>query len=230
MLKLRTRSARRRGRHGRPLAVGLVACAACALAACVGPFGDLLALVPSEEELAAFNERVAALPSVAVRIVNNTDVLASVKLEVSMPGLESEVLGAVGGVAGADILNQIDSRELLISAGGAATGSIKCGETIGISARAPFDASGFGFTSSGFGPFFEPGNIQFSGTGASDESFTGDIVSTVRLIRPAVDGIDCETATLVIQIDTPGVEEVVDPDTGAVVTPAAPGTGTVLVE
>lgn len=205
------------------------ACVMLVLLTGCGPgsmLGFLTGYIPTEEELAEYTARIESLPLLQVRIVNNTDVLTSVALTSGVSGLEQDLFTVVGE----SYLTSVDDRTVLITAGGTATGSIKCGEVIGLSIRAPYNGPTFGYAGGRLGIYQESGNIQLSGVGVSDERFSGDLVSTTRFLRPEEDEIDCESAVLVIEIDTAAVYEIVDPDTGAVTAPAVWGIGTITLE
>jgi hypothetical protein len=194
---------------------------------------DLQALAAAQEE---FDAEVEALPSVRVRIINETSVMASVDLQAGVSGPELPATSSVldelaGGFAGEEFLTSVASASVFIAARGTVEGEIKCGEVIVVSVRAPFDVEGFGFSDNAFGLYAELGNVSLTGLGASgEEDFTGDIVATARFIRPDMDGLDCETGTLVIRIQTPGASAVRDPDTGQLIASQQPGSGTVSVE
>jgi len=203
----------------------------------------LLGLIPTQQDIEAFNQqeqdfkqKIDSLPSITVRLVNNTDMIASVDIESGLsgapvPAFFSEL--SIFGQTSNDNTNltTVDSQSVLIAAGGEVTGTIKCGELFTVSASAPFDKISFdGFRGKDFGLFVRSGNIQFSGLGTSGEDFEGDTVSTTRFIKPDQDGVNCESDTLVIQIDTVATDDVFDADTGELTQAKSPGTGTVSVE
>lgn|GEM_PF-1506361 len=199
---------------------------------------DLLGYIPTEEELELynwelkeFNERVENLPLLAVRIVNNTDVIASVELESGMAGPEPDLFGDLPYLEYEEpYLTPVDGQTVLIAPGGTATGTIKCGEVIGVSAQAPFDEPSFDYGGDAFGLYVSPGNIDFSGIGSPGGGFEGDSITTTRFVRPAEDGVDCEADVLVIQIDTIATGKIIDEETGELLQAKKPGTGTLSVE
>jgi hypothetical protein len=192
-----------------------------------GLLGALMGHIPTEEEIAEYSEQIEALPSADVRIVNRTDMLASVHIESGIQGLEDELFGVIGA---GEFLTSVDSSLVLIAAQGTATGAVKCGDVIGIAIRCPYDGASFGIESDSYGLHLQAGNVLLTGIGAANETFAGDVVSTVRFLVPAEDGVDCTTATVVIEIDLPATGQVVDEETGAVVQPGEPGSGTLRLE
>ena len=185
-----------------------------------------------------FLESLVDLPSVTVRIVNNTASAAQVDIESSVA--EPETIGEDEFYPMDPWMDEmgpyyfpLDSQVVTLAAGGTATGSVKCGDVIAISALVPTDADGnmfYPIFPSGI--YVAPGNVQFSGTGSliDSGSFTGDTLSSGWMVRPADDGLDCEGGVLVITIDTSSTRSVYDDETGALVVGAALGAGTVAVE
>ena len=124
---------------------------------------------------------------------------------------------------------------MLVDANGTATGTLKCGEVLGISVKAPFDADaatpGYTYdTNDVYDLYLEPGNCASSGAGISQTAFSGDTFTLVRYVRPAEDGLDCATQTLVITINAAGAPSVVDPQTGAVLVNARLGAANLSIE
>jgi hypothetical protein len=219
---------------------------ACAImAGCGGGEGGLglLGLLgASEEDLAAiaeaqeaFDADVEALPSVAVRIINETSSIVRIDLNASVAGPElPETTSPLADLAGAfpgQGLTQVASTSVLVTPGGTAEGRIKCGEVIHVAAWAPFDLGGLGFFGGEFDYFGEAGNVSFAGVGKSGESeFSGDTVATLRFIEPAADGLNCDRGTLVVRIEAPSVAAGFDPDTGQLVASQSPGAGRIEIE
>lgn len=197
------------------LTVSLLGMISLTMTAC-GPDNPLSALAAlasfSEEEFEAlaqeaqaFNELIEALSLVDVRIVNNTDVIAEIEIQSAIPQPDTEAIffGLPQPDVGFPSFETIDSKTVRVLPGGTVTGSIKCGEVIGISIRAPFNAPSADRFNDNFGLFIQPGNVQISGIGLADDSFTGDIPAMVRFVQPDTDALDCANGTLVIRIDTP---------------------------
>lgn len=216
------------------------------LTACVDPFGALGAysdLLPSSEEIRAWQNYDAQVaqaqeefengPSVAVRVVNNTPAAARVVLASAMEAPPPPDMDMFYGDVGYPPITVTET--VVVAPGGVATGAVKCGDVIAVSALAPLDGVPF-YASDYFGvsdmySYTEPGNVVLTGTGAPPEhAFSGDIVNTVRLVHPATDGLDCTANTLVITIETAAGESVYDPATGTLVSGAAPGSGTISIE
>jgi len=183
----------------------------------------------------AWEAEIANWPDVAVRIANNTDATASVGLTsagVFMPDCGFWFMGSGGDPN----YQTADDESLLVAAHGTATGTIKCGELMAITVRAPYDLSEdpsyYGWYGDyAYGLYLEPGNVALSGVGVTtDNGFSGDTVALIRYVRQVEDGLDCATDTLVITIETLGTARVVDPETGAIISSATPGTGTVSIE
>lgn len=201
--------------------------AGCPMASPVNPLEDFF---PGLEELEEWRQQIEALPSVSVRIVNETAAIAQVEL---LSGLSSAALFDEAFLFGIEepFLDVIDSKTVLVAGGGTVEGALKCGEAIGISVSAPPDQERFLFGAEAFGLFVGGGNVALSGIGsAGDAAFTGDIVTGARFVRPEADGIDCEKDTLVIRIETLSTHTTYDNETGVLVAPATLGTGSVSVE
>jgi hypothetical protein len=214
------------------------------LTGCGDPLGGLGDLLPSQAEITAWEDYSRELmqsqedfdngPTVAVRVVNRSAAAARVLFVSAVeppappPDMDSIYAGADG------YYSPISATEaVLVSAGGTAAGAVHCGDTIAISALAPLDAEPFYtaeyFVAAGF--HTEPGNIVLSGAGvAPDSEFSGDVITTVRLVRPAADGLDCAANTLVITIQTAATESVYDPATGVLISGAAPGSASISIE
>jgi len=192
------------------------------------------------DELRAFEEDVAALPDITIRIENLTSAIAYVELisAVEPPPFPGEDFG--GRVEGSGFgfegpfLSGIDFDQLLIEPNGTVSGPVKCGEVIAVSAIVPADPAAdffFGPGVDAFGLFISQGNVSFSGLGSPPEDdFTGDIVEGARFVQPAIDGINCESDTLVIRITTTATVSVFDPDTGELISGGSLGTGTISSE
>ena len=155
-------------------------------------------------ELETFNEMVEALPSAAVRIVNNTDVIAEIELASAVEDLisDSPFLGIPPIEGGFSSFTSVDGKTVQVLPQGTASGTIKCGQVIGVAIRAPSAGVRIDLFNDSFGLFISPGNVQLSGVGVADDSFTGDILAVVRFVRPDEDGFDCQNGTLVIEIET----------------------------
>ncbi len=204
---------------------------------------SLVTLGLSEEDLEAFgaaqadfNEQIESLPSITVRIVNETAAIARVELASGASGPAFPVPEVVEGFADPFVpegpfLQSIDSQVVLVAPGGTVSGPLKCGEVIGISATVPADAESFGFGTDAFGLFISSGNIAFSGIGeAAQMDFSGDTVGGARFVRPEVDGIVCGRDTLVVRIESPASETIYDAETGALLAGGSPGAGTLSIE
>ena len=94
------------------------------------PFGDLL---PSEADVEAFNLQVASLPSMSVRIINETSASASVELQAGVAPFVDAFFG-VPFPGEESFLQPVDSTTVVVASNGTLTGSITCGELIGVSA------------------------------------------------------------------------------------------------
>jgi hypothetical protein len=184
----------------------------------------------------SYNEWLAGTedwPDVAVRIVNDTGGAASVNLvSAGQPPAEPASFGYVGGM---EYYSSVETRTVLVDADGTATGTLKCGDVLAIAVKAPFDADAatFGYAYDAndmYGLYLEPGNCALAGAGVAQSGFTGDTFALLRYVRPAEDGLDCATRTLVITIDAAGVPSVVDPDTGEVTVSARLGAATLSIE
>ncbi len=194
---------------------------------------------PGLLEAAAYQQRLADWlkgtdnwPRVSVRIVNNTDAVASVYL--ASAGL-GPPLPAILSYPGDTAYVVAETRSVLVDARGTATGDLKCGEVLGMSVKVPFDVDtaslGYlSYTGDTYGLYLEPGNSVLSGAGVGQTGFSGDTFALVRYVRPAEDGLNCGTQTLVITIEAAGTPSVVDPQTGQLVTSARPGAATVSIE
>jgi len=206
-------------------------------------FGLLDLLTLSEEDIEAaaqaqedFDARVDALQNVRVRIINETDSIARASVSAGLtgpevPDLSSPIADALGAFGDESFLTTVDSATVLVEARGTVEGEIKCGEVLAVSAAAPFDLGGLDYGGEGFGLFVDAGNISFSGAGsAGQEEFTGDRVTTARFVRPADDGLDCSTGTLVIRIQAAAADAVHDPQTGQLVASRTAGSGTLSIE
>lgn len=174
---------------------------------------------------------VKALPSVQLRVVNKTGVSARVWFS---SGIK---IGAVpfpypGSEA---LVDYADSQEVVVSAGGTVTGTIKCGEVIGVAAATPGDlTSYYGPSELGYGLYMSAGNIRFSGAGSSPSggsSFTGDVENTQlsRYVQPLVDGLNCSAGTIAVEVTTAGTPGTLDAQTGTYVG-GTTGAGTLTIE
>lgn len=215
-------------------ALALAACGCFPLAAATGcpasssnPFEGF---IPSESEFQAFNELVENLPTVEVRIVNETTAAAHVEITAGITSF-SDMFFAGPFPGEETFLQMVENATILVAPGGTVTGSIKCGEVIAVSVTAPADREVPGFGEDLFGLFISSGNIVLSGTGtAGEEDFTGDLVTTARFVRPDDGDLDCETGTLVIRVETLATNPVYDDATGALLIDATFGTGSLAVE
>ncbi len=211
-------------------------------AGCGGGF-PLGALGLSDEDLEAFgaaqadfNQQIESLPSITVRIINETSAIARVELASGASGPEFPIPEGFEGIADPfapeePFLQSIDSQVVLVAPGGTVSGPLKCGEVIGISATVPADAESFGFGTDAFGLFISSGNIALSGIGeAAQRDFSGDTVGGARFVRPGVDGIVCRTDTLVVRIESPASETIYNPETGELLAGGSPGAGTLSIE
>jgi len=184
----------------------------------------------------AFDEQVRALPSVAVRIENLTTSSASVELSAGMtapPYFGGIFLPWGFLLPQEDYKEEIAYETVNVSAEGTATGSIKCGEVIAIAASAPITVSErfFAYDGESFGFYAYPGNLAVSGFGSPpEETFSGDIQSGTRFIRPVEDSMDCSADTLVIRIETAAQRTVYDPSTGELVSEGTPGSAIISLE
>jgi hypothetical protein len=227
---------------GSMVSVALVALAAGS--GCNDPIAGLAglgSLMPSAEELqqyeqdiAQFNDEVANLPALAVRIVNDTDLVARVDLTSAMPFPELATDELVMPDFGADTpsLSLVDTQTVIVAAHGTATGTLKCGDVLGISISDPLSLGGVeGTDTDAFGLYMPSGNIALRGFGQpAESSFRGDVLNTTRFVRPAEDGLDCSTATLVLTIEAPATPNAYDPATGALISAGKAGQGTVSAE
>ncbi len=199
----------------------------------------LLCGCPWLVEAAAYQQRLSEWlkdadnwPQVSVRILNHTEAVANVYL--ISAGLAPPA-PAILGYSGETDYYPVATRSVLVDSNGTATGNLKCGEVLGISVKVPFDvdAASLGYTSyadDAYGLYFDPGNCVLSGAGVSQTAFSGDTFTLVRYVRPAEDGLDCATQTLVITIETAGAPSVIDPQTGQVVTSARLGAATIGID
>lgn len=174
-------------------------------------------------------------PDVAVRIVNNTDATARVVLTPAGIFTANCDFGLFGGWSDDPNYMSADDQSLLVAGNGTATGTVKCGEIIAVTVRAPYDvwddSSYYGWYDSAYGLYLDAGNVAMSGAGVtSDNDFSGDTVSLIRYVRQVEDGLDCASDTLVITIETLGTARVVDQETGAIISSGTPGTGEVSIE
>ena len=204
----------------------------------------LLGYIPTAEELESysreldeFRQQVEELPSLSIRIVNHTDTVAGVELRSGLTGPEPDFFDDITGLDTYYLFEEpgltgIEDISVLIAAGGTVTGEIKCGEVIGVSSAAPFDGVSFGYQYGGsdFGLYLSDGNIHLIGIGESGGDFEGDVISLTRFVRIDQDDIDCETAVLVIEIDTPASGAVIDEESGEIIQPKTAGSGTIRVE
>ena len=186
------------------------------------------------QSYADWQAEVETWPDLAVRIVNNTDATARVSLGTSSIW-DSGCGGILGDISPDPNYNEAASDSLLVAANGTATGTIKCGEIVGVTVSAPYDLSSddyyYGYSDYSFGLYLDEGNVRLSGVGVSSESnFTGDTVSLYRYVRQAEDNLDCTADTLVITIESLGTARVVNPETGEIILSGTPGTGTVNIE
>ena len=192
----------------------------------------------SDQYYRQVQQAIDALPTVNVRIVNETEVEATVYLAsaIKPPTTPPEFGPMLYPYDGGEYLESADEKSVRVVGGGTATGALKCGETIGISATAGgnpgyddiYYYSDYSYMS---GLYLSPGNINLSGAGATaDGDFTGDVVSSIRYIKPADHGLDCSAGTIVIRIQTPGTPSVYNEQTGQLVTRGDMGTGTVTIE
>lgn len=236
-------AANRLGR--RILAACVLPILACMTGCFPGGLGALDVFIPTEEELDAlreaqreFDEFADSLPLISVRMVNATDTIARIEINASVDFgdfVEGTNLDSIAETfLGAPILAEsVDSATVFVLPGGTATGEIRCGQSINISASAPYNLD-LGFFGGGETFTFQSGNVSFSGAGSSsDGGFTGDTVAVTRVLRPDSDALDCVTNTIEIRIDTAatggGIET--DPDTGEeTVTASTPGAGTITIE
>jgi hypothetical protein len=198
-------------------------------------FLSIAEMIRWEGQLAAWRAEAENWPDVSVRIVNNTDAAARVAL-IAAGEAPTPPGGFPGYPTGDPYYEQADQDDLLVSANGTATGTVKCGGLIGITATAPLDLSldssmyGWGYYDL-FGLYIDPGNVTLSGVGVSGpDEFTGDTLALVWFVRPTEDGPDCTSETLVITIESLGAASVVDEATGQVTSSATPGTAVVSIE
>ena len=161
-----------------------------------GGFGDLGATFDAID--AAFTEleqQIDATPFVEVRVVNNSDVTAEVHLISGIQGPEpSEFINAdLGffsfiGEFGFNII-EADRQTVLVAPGGTATGELRCGDMIGLSAVAPIDGGAnprdFRDFDHSFGSndsidlFVPTGTVSFGGIGTSNDGVRGRLVHHV---------------------------------------------------
>ncbi|MEW6252783.1 MAG: hypothetical protein AB1716_19275 [Planctomycetota bacterium] len=240
------RSRTRKVLRSRTALLALVAVAGFGLGGCPpAPSGDLLGMfsdyLPTAEELRAYEQQMIEfqqqqenLPLVHVRIVNNTSAAAVVMLNA---GLTMPTPPGVSGLSfypeDESFSTPVDDRSVLVAAHGTATGTILCGETISIGVTAPLDSllAGFGSYSSSSMPWGPGGNLALTGVGSvGEDPFTGAVIHTSRVVRPATDGLDCATGTLVITIQTAASTSVYDPVTGALLQGATPGAAVLSIE
>lgn len=201
------------------------------------PFPDDEALQSIFQGFDAFNELVESLPSLTVRIINNTTATARVELVSGLQGPEADFFGDFFGFdplpSESLPLSEADAQSVLVAPGGTANGQIKCGQVIGVAVIAPFDQPEIDFRSSQFGLYLASGNVQLSGIGTAQEEgdpFTGDLITLARFVQPEQDGIDCQSDVLVITIDTTARNNVHDTESGELIVAAAPGSGTLSLE
>jgi hypothetical protein len=183
----------------------------------------------------AWQAEVENWPDLSVRIVNNTDATARVVLTPAGIWTPECDLWFVDASADDPNYQQADEQALLVAAHGTVTGTVKCGELIAVTVRAPYDLSDDGsyynYYNYDYGLYLDPGNVTLSGVGAAaEDGFSGDTVALIRYVRQVEDGLDCANDTLVITIQTLGTARVVDPETGAIIASATPGTGVVSLE
>jgi hypothetical protein len=204
-----------------------------------GAVGGLLLLFLSSgcigQQLIEYQRRIQeamdAVPSVNVRIVNQTDVPARVMFDAGITPPQTGTIFDI--IYPGDTLLSVGGETVVVAAGGTATGAVKCGEVIGIAAITPGDVEAYlGTSAEAFGLWMSGGNIVFTGAGASQGSdFTGDVQPTgvARFVRPSVDGLNCGSGTLVVEILTPGTLGTYSPQSGTY-TGGTNGTGTIAIE
>ncbi len=209
-------------------------------------FGDIGASFEAfEQAFDEFEQQVEATPFVEVRLVNNSDVTAEVRLVSGIDGPDpGEVIDAdLGffsfiGEVGFGVF-EIDYQTVLVPAGETATGEIRCGSVIGISAVAPIEDGadsrnfrdfdhGFGHDDDDIDLFVPAGTISFDGAGTSNDGFEGAL-STKRFLEPATEGLDCMSGALVVTIDTNSNASVVDATTGELIDAADLGRGSISI-
>lgn len=195
--------------------------------------GLLASLAGSSQYYGQVLQAVDALPSANVRIVNETEAEATVSLasSIKMPTGPPGLGPMLYPYDGAEYMESADEKSVRVAAGGTVTGTFKCGETIGISVMAGGGDSVFADYPYLFGLSIGGGNINLTGAGGpSGGDFAGDMVSSIRYITPADDGLDCTVGTIVILIQTPSTPSVYSEETGRLVTRGDMGTGTVSIE
>lgn len=232
-----------------PASIAQPAQNAAMTAAAFSPLMPIVGIGSSIQYYQKIADAAQRLPYVSVRIVNETDVEASVTIT---PGLRSPDPGPLDDVFPYNFLFGFafqqyvtlpePAQAVFIKPRGTVTGKVRCGDIQGVSALVPSTAATYyGYSYSYYDPgyngfYASAGNIQFDGAGASsptDALFTGDLAtppSAVRYLLPADHGLDCATGTLVIHLKEPGVDAIINPSTGQIATPAALGLGTLSIE
>jgi len=215
-MKVFTKGCRVKGTVWRRLSFRLVGGVGAGLFALTLLSGCWVTLMQQMEEYyRALDAQIDALPSLAVRIVNEAGVTAHVELVSGITGPEMPDLDIFGNPAGMEpYLEQADFQQVSIVTGGTVTGTLKCGEVIGISVTASsgLETTDYYYSVESFGLYVSQGNVALSGIGSppTADSFSGDILGNARFIRPTTDGVDCATQTLVICISND------DPPTGTI--------------
>lgn len=222
----------RRGHGGSVVRIAGLALGAGLFALLCGcPYlADVLAYNQTFENWLASTE---TWPDVSVRIVNETSATAHVHL--ISAGFAPEAPAFLSYAGEGDYYYPLVERSVLVGPDGTASGTLKCGEVLGLAVKAPFDLDAALFvyitdTSDPYNLYLEPGNCALDGVGVSPSAFTGDTYALVRYVRPVEDGLDCATQTLVITITAAGRPSVVNPDTGEVTSSARLGAATVSIE
>lgn len=186
---------------------------------------------PTTEDLAEdaaweeFYQKVTDARSLALTVVNQTGVIVAVNVAsgfqeppCSYCDLPSDPVRRVAEVA------------TLVGANGSATGEIKCGEFLVVSATAPYDVAPPLFYEFECGMSVPQGNVSFVGLGSTGESdLVGDIVSGTRCVVPVSDGFNCENDTLVITITGLGHDATFDPTTGDLLSPQTVPAGLISI-
>lgn len=203
----------------------------------VGYFAELAIVLEQYDGVVA--RAVGALPSGSARVVNETDEDVIVYLTSAID--QPRVPGPLGPLrplyTDPEYMESAGRRVVRVPARGTADRQFKCGDLLGISAltdSALLDDYWFLYEDTSYvsGISINGGNVSFSGAGAPspDGGFAGDVINTVWYIRPATDGLDCATGTVVVRIKTAGEVPVVDDETNEIVALGIPGTAEVTIE
>jgi hypothetical protein len=172
----------------------------CAMLYLVTPSGQV-EWARYEQELREYEQWVANLPSLNVRIVNDASAEARIVLATgTTPPVPPVTISEfppyfVFTDENDQSVVTTDSQDVRVEGGQTKTTGLKCGDVIGVSVMVPYDPDYGGWPYVlGLGLSVEPGTIALTGTGTAGSS------DLARFIQPSADTVDCNSATLVITI------------------------------